>query len=749
MGPRFLTRLFAAVSVCFAFDVAAADSEHGDLASFPRAAEDSEAAATGEFASRQLQVMPKLGYIDGSGDVSYLNRYGCLGRDGGAGDGLEADVDFSFQYGNRGDGFVAVDKTGFGSDCQSLRLDGGGVQAGLRAYYTRYTSAAGAYGFHYNPDQMPGGTDSRYADPVLNATGESVHVAYFHNDSPGERDYALKRTAYGASALLKPEAFGNRASMEFGFDGYQRQGKQVFNYIFDNHTLSKAGGTAEINQWRGFANKIDERDGKLSYHFNFTPDNWFVNYEFSIDKFRNEASPVTFSTVAQWASPNLVFAPGVDGTTPIGFVPDSTLYRNALRITRNFGDSAMLGAGFSFSRLEQDSFSSPQHALGFDSGRTDTQNAYLTGKFNVMQAVSLEVFARYNYRDNESSYPVSGFYEPVSAFKDPRMVAPRIDSYSELTYGIEATLHRSYLKTRWSAGWTHETKTRDLTYGVVPALAPEVMLYGENYDSNEVFLKLVSRPASGWVVRLTPSYLWADETGLVTDPNEMIKVKSSVMYTKPELSGLAVTTYFNYTRRMNDSLTYSDYQLNPEGFADPQNQDATNTMYSAGVNLNLTPAEDLNLTFGYDWSQNDLNADYFTTNRMRFDYLPTHSGSPNPHPAVPLDFLNMGNLGYSVDTHTLTVGAEKTWRQYQFNANYSIVLSRGHQADGLRSESLPPANDEINTRLHALALGVMYSVKKNLVLRGDFLYERYEDKTYDATSGSRNTLWIGLNYRFQ
>lgn len=703
----------------------------------------------GANASLQFEVMPRLGYFEQTTSSAYLNRYQRLGNGAAVDDGFVGDADFSLRYRNGDDGFVFLDKSGLGINNQQLHLQGGNRSTGLRTYYTRYVSAPGAYGFQYNPDQMVGGTDPRYADPAFNSTGESKHVAYFHNDSPGERDYELKRTAYGASLLLKPAAFGNRASLEFGYDGYQRQGKQVFNYIFDNHALSNAGGTAEQNQWRGFANTIDERDGKLSYHFNFTPENWFVNYEFSIDKYQNDAPPVTFSTVSQWASPNLVFAPGVDSNTPLGFVPDSTLFRNALRVSRTFSDTAVFGAGISLSRLEQNTFSSPQLVLGFTNGQTDTHSAYLTGKFNISQAIGLEAFARYSGRENKSSYPVADFYEPVSVFRDPRMVAPRIDHYNTLSYGLEATLYRSFLKTRWSAGWTHERKTLDLTYGVVPALVPPVMLYGEAYRSNEVFLKLVSRPARGWVVRLTPSCLWADETGLVTNPNRMLKVKSSAMFTRPELSGLAVTGYFNYTRRMNNSLGYSDYRLSPEGFTDRQNQDVTNTMRSAGVNFNVTPAEDLKLSLGYDWNQNDLRADYFTTNRLRFDFLPAAAGSANPNPTIPLDFLDLGRFNYKVNTHTLTAGVEKLWRRYQFNANYSLVLSKGHNAAGLAGESLPAAVDRVDSRLHALALSMAYSVKKNLVLRGDFLHERYEDKAYESTGGRRNTFWIGLNYRFQ
>ncbi len=82
------------------------------------------------------------------------------------------------------------------------------------------------------------------------------------------------------------------------------------------------------------------------------------------------------------------------------------------------------------------------------------------------------------------------------------------------------------------------------------------------------------------ILRATPSYLWANETQLTTDPNELFKFKSSAIYTKPEWSEMAVTGYYNYSRRSNDSLSYSNYNLVPPGFADPQYQDVTNTTQS-------------------------------------------------------------------------------------------------------------------------------------------------------------------------
>jgi len=705
---------------------------------------------SGSNAYLQGFITPKLGYFDNSGNSAYLNRYDFLDSTFGNGtsNGFIADLDFSLLYGDDSGGGVFLEKIGYGANNQRLRLEGNGRSAKLSAYYSIFNSATGTYDFRYNPDMVVGGTDPRYADPLLNSTGESAHVAYFNNDSPGQLDYEIKRTNYGGSVVLKPAAFGDRASVELSYDGYNRKGNQVSNYVLDNYSLANSGGSAEPFQWRGYAKTINEQDGKLTYHLNFTPEDWFINYEFSIDKFQNDARPITFGTVSQWAGPKLTFDPSADLRTPLGFVPDSTQYSNGLRVTKTFGDSAAISAGVSYARLEQNTYSEPQLTLGYTSGQVDTSNAYLTGKFNVSQSVGLEAFARYNRRQNDSSYPVTGFFEPVSQnYGDPRMVMPRIDNYTNYAYGIEAKLYPSFLKTTWSAGWTHETKDRGLTYGVVPALAPPIMLYGEYYSSNEVFLKLVSRPARGWVLRVTPSYLWASDTGLTTDPNEMFKLRSSVIYTKPEWSELAVTGYYNYNRKKNDSLSYSDYNVNPRGFANPQNQETTNTTQSFGLNMSVVPVEDLKASLGYDWNQNDLSAYYFATNRLRFDYPLLYPGITNPHPNVPLDFLNLDQFNYKVDTHTFTAGLEKSWERYLFSANYSLMLAKGYNANGLAGQSLPTVDDKTDYLLHTLSLGMEYEWKKNISVRSVYIYDRYEDNAYEALTGSRNTIWLGVNYR--
>jgi hypothetical protein len=224
-------------------------------------------------------------------------------------------------------------------------------------------------------------------------------------------------------------------------------------------------------------------------------------------------------------------------------------------------------------------------------------------------------------------------------------------------------------------------------------------------------------------------------------------LRSSVAYTKPEWNELAITGYYNYTYKITDSLSYSNYTLDPRGFTLAQDQDTKNKMQSFGVNMSLVPAEELKLTLAYDWSQNDFSTYYFASNRVRFDYPLAYPGVPNPRPDVGLDFIILDRTNYDVDNHTVSAGFEKQWNRYLLMGNYSLNWAKGKTAEGLAGQSLPTVDDSVDNLLHTLSLGVEFAWRRDISIRGVYVYDHYDDKVFDALSGSRNVLWLGLNYR--
>ncbi len=722
----------------------------------------------GDVARLQGDIMPKLAYFKYSGGVGtgtnhYLERYDYRESSFGESsrDGVIGDVDLNLLYADARHDLLRLEREGFGANNQRTRIKGNSDFVKFNAYHSVYTSATGGINYLYNPNVVAGGTDANYADPAN--TGESQHVADFNADSP-DTAYKVTRTSYGASMQVKPAAFNGLGSVELAYKGYTRDGNQVSNYILSQHDfaapLPADTVLREQNQWRGYNRVIDEQNRNLAFNLTLNPqDSWLVNYEFSIDKFQNNAPSVTMNNVSQW-SDILFSGPGglhfqntVDPNRPLNFVSDSTQFTNSLRLTKQFNEWAVLGAGASMSRLQQDSFG-PEYNLGYTEGRNDTDSAYLTGKFNVSQAVGLEAFMRYNKRENNSSFPVAGFYEVLSAKDAERLVAPRINKVTTKTYGLEAKLYPSFLKSSWSAGWTHEDKDRDLTYGEGPALTAPMMLYGVNSSSDEVFVKLVSRPAKGWMIRVTPSYLWADQTGLVSEPEEMLKLKTLVTYTKPEWNELLISGYYNYTEKKNGLHSYSGYDVTGAGgagvagavqagvYSASQTQKMESTFQSAGLNLSLVPVEDVKANLGYAWNQTDFSSYYFSTNRLRYHYLYV----PDSAVLTSTDFLVLGQPNYKVNTHTLSAGLEKQWNRYLFSGNYSLTWSEGRNASGL-TEPLPDVDDRVDNYLHSLAFGMEYAWKKNMSVRGTYIYDYYKDHVYHDLSGGYNTLMLGLNYR--
>jgi len=756
MKPLSLDHCAGLVGLAMAGGACCAEPPAMAPAPTPACAADSGAATQGWLA-------PKLMYFNttggpGIGYTHYLDRYDYREDtfNGGTRDGLMADIDLRLLYANDCHDVLLLERDGFGRNNQRTRLRANTESAKIKAYHSVFTSATGGLDYLYSPNLVAGGTDPDYKAPGV--TGEPEHVGDFHYDTPGSTAFKVTRTSYGASVELRPLALDGRGSVELSYNGYQRDGQQAVNYVLPQYLL--AGSQSEANQWRGYGKAINERDGNLALNLTFIPrESWLLNYEFSADKFSNHASQVTLNTLSQWSGipigggGNPHFTGSAD--LPFHFEADSTQISNSLRLSKQFDGSAVLGAGASLSRLQQDNFTGPQLASGYASGKIGTDSAYLTGKVNVTPAVGLEAFWRYNKRENNSSYPVAGFYDPVSLRSEERMVAPRINSVETKTYGLEARLYPIFLKTHWTAGWTHVDKSRDLTYGVVPVVPAEMSLYGVRSSSDEVFVKLVARPAKGWSLRVTPSYLWSGQTGLVTEPEEALKLKTLLSYTKPEWNELMVSAYYNYTNRRNGLLGFSDFNVAGAGgagvsgatqtgvFGPAQTQQVRNTFQSAGVNLSLVLAEEVKTNFGYDWNQTDFSTYYFSSNRLRYHYLTV----PGSNLLTSTDILALDQTISKVDTHSLSAAVEKQWSRYSFAASYSVSWAKGQTADGLAGQALPAVDGSVDNLLHALSLGLEYRMKKNISVFGGLIFDYYKDSVYDALSGGRNTLVAGLSYR--
>jgi len=321
----------------------------------------------------------------------------------------------------------------------------------------------------------------------------------------------------------------------------------------------------------------------------------------------------------------------------------------------------------------------------------------------------------------------------------------RINSIKSLNYGLAASFRAPTLKSTVTAGWKREDKDRDLTWTavLVPGLngiQPQRSLYREKTLSDELYVNLVSRPMPGVIFRLTPSYVWADKTGLVTEPEKAVNVKAKLSYAAT--NGMLVSGYYNYKKKENAAGTLADALLPAGTDGAVTTQNVNKVQQAAGVSLNLPVSEWINTTASLSWMQDDFATHYLSSNRRRFE-------APNNAIA----FLIRDRSNYNVNTTVFSLGGD--WQAtdaLRYNGSYTYSHSKGDTASGqILTELTATAGSidgRINSTVHTLALGADYALKKTTKLRATYSYDYYDDKVYNALTGGVNTLMLGLSFGF-
>ena len=687
------------------------------------------------------EITPKLYYFDyfkdaGADKTQFLERYNYQeGFDDDRRSGFYADADLNLTIASPERELFKLERMGFGAHNHRAKFKANTDKLGFSGYYSHFRSATGGLAFLYSPNQVPGGTDSSYFFPAGTNTN-SGYVAQFNDDS-GQTLFKIDRTTYGAGFALKPELFGPASSaapsVALNYDGYSRDGNRFATYVLGGSDV--AGAAARVLQrWRGFDMPVDEKMNRYTLNLTGAPGGFQIAYEGTLEKFDNQAKDYTVADFAP-LSPFLV-----SSNKPIHFVPDSTLISNNLRLARNFGSTAV-AAGYGLSVLDQDSFSERQQALGYNTGKITTSSAYINVNSNALSAVGLEGFVKYYNRENDSTFPATGL---ISATTD-QTLGVRINSIDSLSYGLAATFRAAMLKSSITPGWKREDKERDLTWTtvLVPGLngiQPQRSMYREETLSDEVYVKLISRPMPGVIFRLTPSYVWADQTGLVTEPEKALHVKTKLSYAAT--SGMLVSGYYNYKKKENDTGTLTDALLPAGTDGAVTTQDVNKIQQAAGVSLNIPVSQWINTSASLSWMQDDFVTYYLRSDRRRFEA---------PNNAV--DFITQDQSNYLIDTYVLTLGGD--WQAtdtLRWNGSYTFSLSKGDTASGSVLNELTAVagsiDGRINNAIHTLALGGEYTFTKKVKFRGSYSYDYYTDEVYDALSGGVHTVMVAVAVGF-
>ncbi len=678
-------------------------------------------------------ITPKLYYFDyfkgfGSDTTQFLERYDYRkGSDTRTGAYLDADIDLIVANPRR-DVFV-LERQGFGAYNHRGMLKADADRLGFTASYSHFRSATGGVDFLYSPNQVTGGTDSAYFLPA-GTNSNSGYAAQFNDDS-GQKLFRIDRTTYAMGLALKPELFGRSASVTLNYDGYERDGNRFASYVLGGSDVT--GGAARVLQrWRGFDMPVDEKMNRYSLNLTGTPGGGVqLVYDGVVEKFDNHARSYLVSDFAPLST--LL----VSNAKPIHFVPDSTLISNQVRVAKNFGGTA-IAAGYGLSVLDQDSFTLNQQSAGYNAGKITTNSAYVNVNSNVRQGVGLEGFVKYHNRDNDSTFPAVGLLNSAA----DQQLGVRIDKLRSLNYGLAATFRPAALKSTVTVGWKREDKDRDLTWTATSTTAPTLngiqpqrSLYRQQTLSDELYLNWVMRPMRGLIVRVTPSVLRANDTGTVTEPAESLHLKAKVNYAAS--NGTSVSGYYNYKNRKNDNNTLTEVlatKLDGASLA----QNTNNTLQSAGVTLGHAPNDKLRTTASLAWMRNDFATYFISSNRRRFE------APNNPVLFVPRDESN-----YEVDTYVLSVGADlQASAVLRYSGSYTFAHSKGNATSGYIAAALPVVDNQVNSDIQTLSLGVDYALRKTVTLKGAYTYEYFKDKVYGDLTGGLHALMLGVQLGF-
>ncbi|PKO94347.1 MAG: hypothetical protein CVU16_03345 [Betaproteobacteria bacterium HGW-Betaproteobacteria-10] len=689
------------------------------------------------------EVTPKLfsfDYFKGAdaNSTQFLERYNYqkgIGDDNRSGTYLDLDLDIVANDGKRN--VFVLKRDAFGEYNQRNSVKANTNLFGLSGYYNNFRSSSSGLGFLYSPGQIPsGGVDASYG-----AATQTGFVRQFNNDSPGRSVFNVDRSTYGVGLDLKPELLSHRLNASLAYDGYSRDGNRFATYVLGNGDLTGANGAKRPLRWRGFDAPIDEKMNRYTLSLNASPGGFNLGYEGRIEKFESNNNRHLGVFGAQITAQDATVGLANPGVTrrPVQFAPDSTLISNNFRFAKNYGATA-IAAGYGYSVLDQDSFSEQQQFVGYSKGKITTNSAYANVSSNAIRGVGLDAFIRYNNRKNNSDFPVIGLINPAVV----EGLDVRINRIEALSYGLSATVRPGFLKSSATFGWKHEDKDRDLTWsqwGGVPAVLSinqAQTLYRNDSKTDEVFLKLVARPMQGVMLRVTPSYAWANSTGLITEPEKAFNLKTQLTYTAK--NSVQTSGYYNYRKAENSNNAFTSSAAGGV-FGAAVKQETEKTLQSAGVSVNVPVSEWINTYASLSWMQDDFSSYFIRNSARRYDA-----------PTAAIDFAAIDQSNYKIDSYVISLGGD--WQvndPLRLNAGYTWTQSKGDTASGYVGSQLAAGNNIdglINSSVQSLTFGADYELKKQMKLRGSYVYEYYSDKAYGDLTGGYQALMVGVSLGF-
>jgi hypothetical protein len=689
------------------------------LAASPQAAEvdatKATAATPAESATTiDVVITPNLfafDYFVGVTDnkTPFLDRYDY--RKGFSGDtrsGVFGDLDLDVTVNNGERDLFILERRGFGQYNHRGATRYSNDALSVSGAYSHFRSATGGIDYLFSPGQVAGGTVS-VGGPYTT-----------FNDNANRYDFIIDRTTYSAGLKVKPAVLGGSTTLSVDYEGYTRDGNKFAPLLLDTF----GGGGLGTERWRGINLDVSEHMNRVGLTLTASPRRLLeVAYEVAFEQFLSDAPELQMQRDITDPA-GLPLPAGISPVASLFYVPDTSLMTQGLKISKNFSDHVVVVAGYGASLLKQDSYRQQELATGHTQGQINTNNAYLAANAYVMPQVSVEGHIKSYNHDNNATFP-DGLINLST------LVAPRINSIDSLDYGLSANWRPDFLGSNFTLGWRRLDTGRDLTWGTAGNnILPPQSLYHEDTVSNETYLKWIARPATGWTIRLTPSFIRADKTGLVSEPEETFLLKVMTSYATPE--GWVVSGFYDYKKKQNNNHTFTD-----ANGALTYTQNIDSSLYSAGLSLSLMPRDSVNVQANLYWVQNDFKSYLFTTNVQRW----------NP----PVTFTLVDDPNYKVNSYVFSLGGD--WQasdMLKLNGSYTFSKSKGDVASGIVLTDLQSATGTVDSiidnTLHSLSLGADYLFTNKTTLRAKYIYDYYDDNAYSLLTGGASMLAIGVSF---
>jgi hypothetical protein len=679
-------------------------------------------------------------YFDGAGNdrTQFLERYNYqrgYGDDNRS--GIYLDLDFKLVGNNGYRDILVLERQGFGVFNHRNKIKADSDNFGFAGYYNNFRTSTNGLNFLYTPGAgIEGGTDLSYGGAENTNSG---YISKFNNDSPGRARYKVDRSTFGASVAFKPQLFGANITGSLDYDGYQRDGNRFATYILGNGDVKGEGNTdgRVLERWRGFDKSIDEEMNRFGYNLSGAIAGYTLAYEGKLEKFDSRSKvyvPGNFRSKIETLDNGTTASGAVLKSSAIGraihFTPDTTLISNKVRLFKSYGTTSV-AAGYAMSILKQDSFSPEQQVNNFNNNKINTNSGFINVTSNIISAVRLQGFIKYNLREKNSDFPTVGFLDPA----DGEELAVHINKIQTLTYGFSGTLRPGVWHSSLTLGWKAEDKERDLIWSDIASgggIQSFESLYKEQTRTDEFYLNWVARPMKGMMLRLTPSYSWANQTGLPTEPEQAISLKTKLSYVFQ--GGALLSGYYNidHTKNSNNSFT---------GINDIQTtQDNDRARQTVNILISKPFGGWINTHAGLTWIQDDFSSNYIRSDRRRYEDIQD------------VTFFKVDRPNYKMNTFVFNLGGDWVISDaLSLNCGYTFTKSSGKVASGTIYQELSANNSidgEIDSQVHSVSFGVDYIANEIWTLSASYEFEYYKDESFDDLTGSYNTFMISSSFKF-